>query len=56
MTLLLGNESDMAEWIGEALAVPGEADPDLRTIAEALHVMTQRHGAARTRRARRARP
>jgi predicted ATPase len=40
MTLLLGNESDMAEWTGEALAVPGEADPGLRTIAEALHVLT----------------
>jgi predicted ATPase len=39
MTLLLGNESDTAEWIGEALAVPGEADQDLRTIAEALHVL-----------------
>ena len=40
MALLLGNDADMAEWIGEALAVPGEADPDLRTIAEALHVVT----------------
>ncbi len=40
MALLLGNDSDMAEWIGEALAVPGEADPGLRTIAEALHVVT----------------
>ena len=40
MALLLGNDSDMAEWIGEALAVPGEADADLRTIAEALHVVT----------------
>jgi predicted ATPase/DNA-binding SARP family transcriptional activator len=40
MTLLLGNESDMAEWTGEALAVPGETDPSLRTIAQALHVLT----------------
>jgi predicted ATPase/DNA-binding SARP family transcriptional activator len=39
MTLLLGSESDTAEWVGEALAVPGEADPGLRTIAEALHVV-----------------
>jgi predicted ATPase/DNA-binding SARP family transcriptional activator len=39
MTLLLGNESDTAEWIGEALAVPGEADTGLRTLAEALHVV-----------------
>ena len=40
MTLLLGTESDMAEWTGEALGVPGEADPGLRTIAQALHVLT----------------
>ena len=39
MTLLLGNDSDAAEWIGEALAVPGEADQDLRTVAEALSVV-----------------
>ena len=40
MALLLGNDTDMAEWVGEALAVPGEADAGLRTIAEALHVVT----------------
>jgi predicted ATPase len=40
LALLLGNESDMAEWTGEALAVPGEADQGLRAIAEALHVVT----------------
>jgi predicted ATPase/DNA-binding SARP family transcriptional activator len=40
MAMLLGNESDMAAWVGEALAVPGEADAGLRTIAEAMHVMT----------------
>jgi predicted ATPase/DNA-binding SARP family transcriptional activator len=40
MALLFGNDSDMAEWIGEALAVPGEADAGLRTIAETLHVVT----------------
>ncbi len=40
MALLLGNDTDMAEWVGEALAVPGEADAALRTIAEALHVVT----------------
>ena len=39
VTLLLGNEPDTAEWIGEALAVPGEADAGLRTVAEALHVV-----------------
>ena len=40
MAMLLGNDTDMAEWTGEALAVPGEADAGLRTIAEALHVVT----------------
>jgi predicted ATPase/DNA-binding SARP family transcriptional activator len=40
LALLLGNASDMAEWTGEALAVPGDADPGLRAIAEALHVVT----------------
>ena len=39
LALLLGNESDMAEWTGEALVVPGEADPGLRAIAEAVHVL-----------------
>ena len=38
--LLLGDESNMAEWTGEALAVSGAADPGLRVIAEALHVVT----------------
>jgi predicted ATPase len=40
MALLLGNDSEVAEWLGEALAVPGEANVGLRTIAEALHVVT----------------
>ena len=40
LALLLGDESGMAEWTGEALAVPGDADPGLRAIAEALHVVT----------------
>jgi predicted ATPase/DNA-binding SARP family transcriptional activator len=40
MALLLGNDTDMAEWAGEALAVRGEADAGLRTIAETLHVVT----------------
>ncbi len=40
MALLLGNDTDMAEWTGEALAVPGAADPSLRVIAEAVHVLT----------------
>ena len=40
MALVLGNETEMAEWTAEALTVPGEADAGLRTIAEALHVVT----------------
>jgi predicted ATPase/DNA-binding SARP family transcriptional activator len=40
MALLAGNESDVAEWIGEALAVPGGADAGLRTVAEVVHVVT----------------
>ncbi len=40
LALLLGDESGMAEWSGEALAVPGDVDPGLRAIAEALHVVT----------------
>ena len=40
MALLLGNETEMAEWTGEALAVPGGTDAGLRAIAEALHVVT----------------
>ena len=40
MALLLGNDTDTAEWVRDALAVPGEAEPNLRTMAEALHVVT----------------
>ena len=40
LALLLGDESGMAEWSGEALTVPGDVDPGLRAIAEALHVVT----------------
>jgi predicted ATPase/DNA-binding SARP family transcriptional activator len=40
MAMLLGNETDMAEWIGGALAVPGEEGSVLRTVAEVLHVVT----------------
>jgi predicted ATPase len=40
MALLLGSDADMAGWLGDALTVPGEAEPGLRTIAEALHVAT----------------
>jgi hypothetical protein len=44
MALLLGNDTDMAEWSAQALAVPGEADPGLRAIAEALYVVTSSIG------------
>ena len=40
MALLLGNEPDMAEWIGGALAVSGDSDPVLRAVAQALHAVT----------------
>ena len=40
MALLLGNDAEMAEWIAEALAVPGPVDEDLRTIGETLHMIT----------------
>ena len=40
MAFLLGYDADVAEWISEAVAVPGEADPDVRTIAEAIHMVT----------------
>jgi predicted ATPase/DNA-binding SARP family transcriptional activator len=44
LALLLGNNADMAAWIGEALAVAGPADPELRTIAEALYVVNSAVG------------
>ena len=40
MALLLGYDTDMAEWVRDALAVPGEAEPGLRALAEALRVVT----------------
>ena len=46
VAMLLGNDTDVTEWTGEALAVPGEADAGLRTIAEALHVVTSAMGPA----------
>jgi predicted ATPase/DNA-binding SARP family transcriptional activator len=38
--LLRGAGTETAGWTGEALAVPGEADAGLRTIAEVLHIVT----------------
>jgi predicted ATPase len=40
MALLLGNDTDIAEWTDEALAVPGGTDTGLRVIAEAVHLLT----------------
>jgi predicted ATPase/DNA-binding SARP family transcriptional activator len=40
LALLLGNHADIGELISQAVAVPGEADPDLRTMADALHAIT----------------
>jgi predicted ATPase/DNA-binding SARP family transcriptional activator len=39
LAFLLGNQGDMAELISPAVAVPGEADPDLRTVADMLHAI-----------------
>jgi predicted ATPase/DNA-binding SARP family transcriptional activator len=40
LAFLLGNHGDIAELIRQAVAVPGEADPDLRTMADTLHAIT----------------
>jgi predicted ATPase/DNA-binding SARP family transcriptional activator len=37
--LLRGNHADISEWITQAIEVPGEADPDLRTFAETAHAV-----------------
>jgi predicted ATPase/DNA-binding SARP family transcriptional activator len=39
LAFLLGNQGDIPELIGQAVAVPGEADPDLRTVADMLHAI-----------------
>jgi predicted ATPase/DNA-binding SARP family transcriptional activator len=43
MAMLLGNYSDITEWVGQALEVPADvtAGEELRTIAEALHHVNQ---------------
>jgi predicted ATPase/DNA-binding SARP family transcriptional activator len=40
LAFLLDNHEDIAELISQAVAVPGEADPDLRTVADTLHAIT----------------
>ena len=43
MAMLLGNYSDITDWVGQALEVPADvgAGEDLRTIAEALYQVNQ---------------
>ncbi len=53
MALLLGNDPDMAEWIGEALAVPGEADAGPAGHRRGAARGGQRHGPGGDRRRRR---
>jgi predicted ATPase/DNA-binding SARP family transcriptional activator len=40
LAFLLGNYADISEQISQATAVPGEADPDQRTIADVLRAVT----------------
>jgi tetratricopeptide (TPR) repeat protein len=40
MALLLGNQADITEFFNLAVAVPGEADPSLRTMADEMHLIT----------------
>ena len=37
LAFLLGNHADIPDPIAQAVAVPGDVDPDLRTVADALH-------------------
>jgi tetratricopeptide (TPR) repeat protein len=44
MAMLLGNYSDITDWVGQALEVPADpgAGEDLRTIAQALYQVNQK--------------
>ena len=44
MAMLLGNYSDITDWVGQALEVPADAGAgeDLRTIAEALYQVNEK--------------
>jgi len=44
LALILGNNSDITAWLAQALAVPGEAEAGLRTVAEALYVINSTMG------------
>jgi predicted ATPase/DNA-binding SARP family transcriptional activator len=37
---LIGSHAEALTWVNFALSVPGESDPDVRVLAEALHVMS----------------
>jgi predicted ATPase len=41
LSFMLGIYADIAEPIASAVAVPGDIDPDLRTIADILHIIAQ---------------
>jgi predicted ATPase/DNA-binding SARP family transcriptional activator len=41
VAFMLGNHADITDWIAQAIAVPGESDPNLRTVAEAMYMITQ---------------
>jgi hypothetical protein len=40
LALLLGSHDEIAELVSEAVVVPGDADPDLRTLADLIHLIT----------------
>jgi predicted ATPase/DNA-binding SARP family transcriptional activator len=40
LAFLLGNYTDIRDLVGQALVVPGEADPDLRTAADAMYAIS----------------
>jgi hypothetical protein len=40
VAFVLGNHADISELITQAVALPGDADPELRTVADVLHVIT----------------
>jgi hypothetical protein len=44
LAFLLGNQADISEWIGHAVVVPGEADPDMRTVADVLNSLMKTIG------------
>ncbi|HEY6790646.1 MAG TPA: hypothetical protein VI365_25395, partial [Trebonia sp.] len=45
VAFLLGDNADITELIALTVTLPGEVDPDLRTVADALHMVTLTIGA-----------